>query len=86
MLDYRKKNLEGASKLYFSNSTCFLCMTVCSIVSQTFLTAETFWIQHVLTEHSSKTESEEWNFCKVYRKDREIRIKSLSVTYLELLI
>jgi hypothetical protein len=44
---------------------------VCNIVSQTFLTAEGFWIQHVSTEHSTKNESEEWNFCMVYKKERE---------------
>jgi len=37
-------------------------MIVHSIVSQTLLTAEPFLIQHVLTEHCTKTESERMEF------------------------
>jgi len=74
MLDYRKWNLRSASKFFPLNNACFWCMIVCSIVSHTLLTAEPFLIQHVLTEHCTRTESEEWNFFMVYKKVREIQI------------
>jgi len=59
-------------------------MIVCSIVSQTLLTAEPFLTQHVLTEHCTKTESEERNFLWYMEELEKYKFKSFSVANLQL--